>query len=543
MRDRALWLSPPVLALLAAALVNAVWLAAFLAGLLWGDAQYVFPKGLRDVIAARLTVRGVDLTTPAVIAYDVALVLGPLVPLLFPAFRQWARREGELAAAWLAVHRGLAVRIAVAAAATAIVFVPLSDLTRLPYTQERVRWATDWFPLPVPIDPPLLVRTEYLLTRVLDARYVFVLVTLAFHGLVAAFLIRAFGGMRAAVPVALAYLAVAANWRSFYFLNGAEAELPAAAFGLMGLVAVTRGRYVGAVWAFLVGSLFKATVLYYAFAATGLVLWWIARRRVRAAELPWGLAVASGLVVLLFWTGLLYNAFQLRGGGYLFATQAYTFVVTPLTVFVADLVANYPAQTALALAGVVWSRLDRVRWAVLAAAILLLRSTAAVAGGYYTTFFIPVIAFLAAAFVVRMWEVPRRGRRLAAGVAAAALAVSVAVYAALPAKSSWISRASSGWDGLIARLERDVPPGATVYFRKVSPRYDLERAGRRDLRFLELSEGEGQVATLSRDGPILYVAPYRDLRGADGPLAAAGYREIAPPFGSDDDPFVVLLKR
>lgn len=543
MRDRALWLSPPVVVLLAVALVDLVWLGIFLANLVAGDAQYVFPKGLRDVIAARLTVRGVDLTTPAVIGYDVALVAGPLVPLLFPEFRRWARSEGMLAAIWLRAHRTGLAQIAAVCVVVTIVFIPLSDLTRLPYTQERVRWATDWFPLPVPIDPPLLVRTEYLLTRVLDARYAFVLASLAFHGLLLAFLIRAFGGARQALPVGAAYLAVVANWRSFYFLNGAEAELPAAAFALIGLVAVTRRRYVPAVWAFLVGSLFKATTLYYGFAAVGLVAWWLARRRVRASDLPWGLAAASAAVIGLFWAGLLYNAFGLRGGGYLFATQAYTFVVTPLSVFAADLLTNYPAQAALALAGLVWPRDDRVRWIALAVAILVLRSTAAVAGGYYTTFFIPLMAYLGAGFVVRVWELPGFGRRLALAVSVAALAVNAATYAALPNKEGWISRANSGWEQLVSTLERDVPQGATVYFRKVSPRYDLERAGRRDLRFFELSEGEGQIATLSREGPVLYIAPYRDLRGADGPLAAIGYRELAPAFGSEDDRFVVLLKR
>lgn len=544
-RYRRLWLSPPVLILLWIAIVDLLWLIVFLFNLVAGDARYVFPQGLHDFIAARLTVRGVDLSIPAVTLYNVALVLGPLVPLLFADFRYWARAEGELAVAWARRHHTATIGILAGSIAVALAFIPLSDITRLPYLQDRVRWATDWFPLPVPIDPPLLVRTEYLLTRVIDARYSFVLAGLAFHGMLAAFLIRAFGGWPVAVPVGLVYFAVVANWRTLYFLNGAEAEFPAAAFALMGLVAVTRRRYVLGVWAFFVGLLFKETALFYGFAAIGLVVWWMARRRARLAELPWGLAVSCAVVVLLFWAGLLFNSFQLRGGGYLFSTSEYAFLVTSLSVFVADLVANYPAQIALAIVGLAWSVEDRLRWATLAGALLLVRSTTAAAGEYYTTFFMPLIGFLAAGFVVRLWSAGMSSpqRCLAIAACAGALAVNAVVYVALPDKASWTSRASSGWDSLISSLQREVPRGATVYFRKISPRYDLEHAERRDLTWFELSEGEAQLRTLSRPGPVVYIAPYRDLRGADGPLAALGYRELVPAFGpAGTDRFVVLLK-
>lgn len=546
-----MWYSPVTWSLGLIALVDLIWLGIFAFHLTAGDRSYVFPEGLRAFIASRLTIGGVDLTYPAVLAYNVFLVLGPLALLLFPSVRDWTGRLGGEVREAISSRPRRAWALLLASIVVALVFIPLADHTRLPFVQERVRWATDWFPLPTPVDPPLLVRTEYLLTRVLDARYTFVLAELAVHAILLGYLVRWYGGRRVALPVTLGYAAAAATFRSFYFLNGAEAELPAAAFGLMAYIEVGRRRYVPGVVLFFLALAFKPTAIYLALSAAGLVLWRLVRREARWRELPWREAGVAVVVVAAFWVGMLVNVLQLRGfgAGSLFAGPETPFFVHAASVFLGEFVTVYPVQVMLAVAGLVLAGRDRGFLAYLVVSTFVLRSTSPVAGGYYTTFFLPLWCLLAAGLLVRLWPLahsrsPLPRHAISALVATAALVGNAAAYAAMPDKADWITRANSGWGELIDDLARDTPRGAVVYFRKVSPRYDLERRGRADLRFFEIPERESEaLARLSRSGPVLYVAPYRDLRGADGPLGTLGYQVFTKPFGGRDDPYVILVKR
>ena len=147
----ALWYSPPTLLLLAVAGINLAWLVAFLVKLPT-DRQYVFPAGMENVVTSHLPSALARYTDLLMILFNVALAFAPLTLLLSPAFRRWAAPLGLEVAAWIRDRRRLLWTVVGIAVAVAIL-VPLSDHTRLPFTQERVRWATDWFPLPVPIIP------------------------------------------------------------------------------------------------------------------------------------------------------------------------------------------------------------------------------------------------------------------------------------------------------------------------------------------------------------------------------------------------------
>src|SRR3990167_9326429 len=154
--------------------------------------------------------------------------------------------------------------------------------------------------------------------------------------------------------------------------------------------------------------------------------------------------------------------------------------------------------------------------------------------------------------MVRLWAAGRvtlagfaaSRRQLAVAVAAVVLVANAFGFANL-ASGDWMTRANANWDALVARLDRELPAGTTLYFRKVSPRYDLERRGRTDIRFRELIEGPlDTVKVLSAPGPILFIALRSDLDPL-GDLSRLGYGEVVPPFGDPKDPagqYVVLLK-
>jgi hypothetical protein len=423
--------------------------------------------------------------------------------------------------------------------------VPLADYARLPFIQERVRLATDWFPLPTPIDPPLLVRFQYLLTRMLDARYSFALGNLVFHGIFLAFLVRFFGGVRVLVPVVLAYVGVASHYRFFYFLNGAEAELPAAVFGLIGLVRVTERSLVSGIFWLTASLLLKPSGIFFALSAVLLTLWRLLRRRLRWAEVPWGLVAVSFGVLVPFYVGLAWLVHRNRGVTESFGGPDSPFFIYTCSTFGKEFLTFYPVQFALAIVGLfvapkAWRQLGYI-----ALSVFFLRCLVHVAGGSYTIFFIPLAVVLIAGVFVRIWNGARPLWRWTAVLGAFAILLSANVTWYLRnVDDAYISRANSGWDNLVERLRREVPQGATVFFRKVSPRYDLVRNGRSDLTFLQLPEHPGEaLERLAKPGPVLYMAPYQDFRGTDGPLAALGYREFAAAFGGHDEwRFVVLLK-
>jgi hypothetical protein len=548
------WLSPVVWLLLLVAAVNTVWSAVFVFNYAFGDRQYVFPAGLYALLAPLLTIRGVDLTFPVVLVYNLSLAVAPLGLLIWPSARDWCERSGASASDRLTRHRASIPMLVAATLATVAVLILIADQTRLPFVQERVRWATDWFPLPTPIENPLFVRYQYILASVLDARFSFLLGNAVFYAILFGFLIDHFGASKA-LPVGLAMLGVIAHFRFVYFLNGAEAELPAAILGLVGFFLVARRELVGGLMVLTIALMFKPTAIYYAISAGLLVLWWLIRREIPIRRVPWRLAMTAVVALIPFYIGFAYYVVLQRGGTYIFDRPSNPFFVQTASIFLNEFLTVYPAQVAVALFGLVVLPKDRGLLTFLVVSLFLTRSTYTVGGGYYTVFFLPVWVLLAARCLI--WLQGRISATRPRAVAMAAVFVLLVAGSAADYLVSrgdlWVNRSNTHWDQLIANLREEIPPGATVYFRKLSPRYDLVRSGRRDLRFFEISEDRDTALTaLAAPGPILYMAPYVDLDGPDGPLKGYGYQEVSPPLGyrdvyaaSSEDKFriVVLLKR
>lgn len=535
--------SPATWLIAAVAIVNAAWLVVFVANLSFGDRLYVFPRGLHDILGPRLTIRGIDLSTPVLVLYNLALALLPLTLLLFPEVRRWCAEIGRDARMWSRDRRRVAWAIGIAIVLTAV-FIVLADHSRLPFVQERVRWATDWFPLPTPIDPPLLVRTEYFVTRIVDARYSFMLADLAFHAGFFVYLVRYFGGRRALVPVALGYVVALSSYRELYYFNGAEAEIPAAVFGLVGLLEVAKGRWGSSSVSFVVGMLFKVTAAFYALPALALIGWRVIRRQLRPRELPWGLAAMSLFITGAFYVGLVLYAFVLRGGLYLVqgaGDTGGTFFIHSVSMFVGEFVTAYPVQTGIAVAGAIWPARDAALLRYAAIGTLLARCIPSASGGYYTMFFVPLWALLAASLFVRLAASRPSWSRTIPPIAAT-LAVSSAIVVGIadaPQRADFPTRVNLGWDGVVATLDRATPHGATVLFRAISPRYDLERRGRHDLNFRDVGESnEATLAQLAQPGPTLYIAPLSDL----GNPSLPGYHLVTRFGGAMGDRYIAYLK-
>lgn len=533
--------SPVVLLLAAASAVNAAWLAIFVYNVVAGDLQYAFPRGLRSLLAGLLTVRNVDLSLAAVVLYNGALVVGPLVLLAVPALRQWSLSLGRETVGWLRAERWRIAWLITAALVILGLAIFLGDHTRLPFTQERVRWATHWFPLPAPIENPLFVRFQYLLASLFDARYSFVLGNMVFHAVFFAFLVWYLGGTRVLLPAALAYVGVAGHYWFLWYLNGAEAELPAGVFGVMGFLLIARSKFVPGTFALTFALLLKPAGVYYALAAGGLLAWRWLRREADPRQMPWPLVLVSIAVLVPFYVGFVYYVVVLRGGVYIVDRPESPFFVTTFTAFAREFLTVYPIHMILAVAGLLWSRLDRWTLAYLFVSVFLMRSTYTVGGGYYQMMFLPLWALLVAGLLVRFWE--WQGLRRWVPVAVVVLVLAVADVGSYLISRDFLTRSTGNWDQLIVKMRTELPQGATVYFRKVSPRYDLVRQGRTDLVFVELKEGEDATKQLtSPSRGALVIAPVFDFEEEGRGLTRLGYTEFAAPFGGAGG-FVVYHRR
>lgn len=558
--QRALWYSPPTLFLLFVALVNLLWLAAFMAKL-GSDRQYVFPAGMALEITSRMPSALAPYVDPLVIAFDLALALAPLSPLLFPSYRRWAAPLGVECAGWLGSGRRLAWSFAGIVVATAVL-VAVADHTRLPFIQERVRWATDWFPLPIPIIPGQIVRLEYFLTRVFDARYTFVLLSAAFLGVLVIQILRYWGGSRVAVPVLAGVAAVLVHSSPFYYLNGAEGALAGATLGLIGVLQVAARRYVGGAVILMAAMLIRPEEFFYAALAAILVGWRLARRPVHARDIPWGFGALCIGIVLLHTSGGFAHEWLTQTPGVRDIPSPFAplefyrpggFYVGPAGRFLGEFVRTYPLQLLLTIGGILWAPRDRGLMAFLLVGMTALRPVLGVSGGYYTMLFVPIWALASAGLMVALWDAGRwhigklalNSRAVGSAVAGTVLVVNAFGFADL-AHGPWTTRANTNWEGVVERLEQELPIGTTLYFRRLSPRYDLERAGRTDITFRELEEGfAGAVRLLSAPGPIALVVARSDLPSV-GEVSRLGYSDVVPAIGDARDPeaqFVFLLKR
>ncbi len=487
-------------------------------------------------IARRLVVDGLDFTSPLVLGYNLALALAPLALFLIPDFRALCCEAAAVGAERLG-RAGTAPLLAAGSLLVAAAYLVVWPDALLPFSQERVRWFTDQIPDATPLDQPLLVRAQYLLRLAVDIRWTLPLLNALFPVALLWGLAALFGGGPAVAAICVVFL----GWGPLHNSTGADGELAAATFGLLGLLAVVRGRVRLGVFFLWFALLWKATALYYVVAAAGFLL---SRRGQRE---PWQ-GLRSPAVAALGGFLLLYYAnyavlLGRRGVGYLVYAAGQPFFVYPLERFGADLVGVYLAATALAIAGLLLSARRIPALLYLAAGLVALRCTSRVAGGYYTLFFAPLLAALAAVLFARLLEKHGTARRaVVAALVIGALVVNAAGFARW--REQDLSRRNLGWDALVRDLAADLPRGAQVLYREASPRYDLIRVGRADLRFVYLPEDrEATLTLLESPGPKAYLAPASDLDAdAKRRLAESGFRVLRTPFGPPGKPFVALVR-
>jgi hypothetical protein len=485
-------------------------------------------------IAQRLVIDGFDLMSPLVLGYNLAIALAPLALFLIPDFRALCCEASGAGAERL--KRDIPLLAAGSLLVVAAYLMVWPDAL-LPFTQERVRWFTDQIPDALPVDQPLLVRAQYFLRQLANIRWTLPL----FNALFPVALLWGLAALFGSGPAVAATFVVFLGWGPLYNSTGADGEVPAAVFAVLGLLAVLRGRVRIGVFFLWFALLWKVTALYYVVTAAGFLL---ARTNLRESwhALRSPAVVAMGGFLLLYYANYTVLLGR-RGVGYLVHEASQPFFVYPLERFGAELFTVYLAATALALAGLLLGSRRMPALIYVTVALLALRCTARVAGGYYTLFFAPLLACLVAALFARLLEMERPTRRaVVVALIIGALAVNAAGFAR--AREQGLSRRALGWDPLIRELAANLPRGAQMLYRKASPRYDLIRIGRDDLRFAYLPEDrEATLALLESPGPKAYLGPVADLDGgANRRLAERGFRVLRAPFGPPDQRFVALVR-
>lgn len=485
-------------------------------------------------IARCLVVDGLDLTSPLVLGYNLAIALAPLALFLIPDFRALSC---EVSAAGSERLKGTFPLLATGSLVLVSAYLVAWPDALLPFAQERVRWFTDQIPDALPVDQPLLVRAQYLLRLVADIRWTLPMLNALFPVVLLWGLAAVFGGG----PAVAATLVIFLGWGPLYNSTGADGEVPAATFALLGLLAVLRGKVrIGAFFLWF-ALLWKATALYYVVTAAGLLLA-SRNRRVSWHALRSPAVVAMGGFLLLYYANYVVLLGR-RGVGYLVHDAVQPFFVAPLERFGADLFTLYLAATTLALVGLLLGSRRMPALLYVTMALVALRCTARVSGGYYTLFFAPLLACWVAVLFAQLLEKGRSTRRTAvAALMIGALAVNTAGLSW--GKEQGLSRRTLRWDPLVRELAADLPRGAQILYRKASPRYDLIRVGRNDLRFEYLPEDrEAALALLESPGPKAYLGPASDLDvETNRRLAESGFRVLRAPFGPPAQRFVVLVR-
>ena len=485
-------------------------------------------------IARRRVIEGLDLTSPLVLGYNLVIALAPLALFLIPDFRALCCEVSAAATERLKRHFPVLATGSLVVVAAYLVVWPDA---LLPFAQERVRWFTDQIPVAVPLDQPLLVRAQYLLRLVADIRWTLPLLNALFPVALLWGLAALFG----AGPAVGAALVVFLGWGPLYNSTGADGEVPAAGFALLGLLAVLRGRTRVGVFFLWFALLWKATALYYVVTAAGFLLASRHRASWRALRSP--AVVAMSGFLLLYYSN--YAAlFGRRGLVYVVKDASQAFFVYPLERFGADLFMLYLPATALSLACLLLRSRQMPALLYVAVALVALRCTARFAGGYYTLFFTPLLAGLVSALFA--WLLERDGpprRAVVVTLVVGALVLNGAGF--VRAREGSLSRRTLDWDSLIRELAADLPRGTEVLHRKASPRPDLIRLGRGDLRFTYLPEDrEVTMALLESPGPKVYLGPVADLDvETNRRLAESGFRVLRAPFGPPGQRFVVLVRQ
>lgn len=528
--------SPPSLLVLSFCAVNCTYTAIVTWRILHGDVYSVVPPS----VARRLLIGGMDLSGPLAIAYNAFFAVAPLA--LLP-MRDFSALAGEAVALMRArLPRGWTLWPLMAASLLiAGVYVASWPEAILAFHDERVRWFTDQVPDATPVDQPLLVRAQYLARLVGDVRYTLPLL----NGLFPAALLwglAIYFGRRSALPVSLAALLVFTSPAPVFYSTGADAEVAAAVFGLLGILAMGRQRWRLGVFLLWVALLFKVTGLYYA--GTGIALFLRSRRLGKVEWREMASPVLLGMVGLTLLYYLNYAVYVgRRGVTYAVHTTSSSFFFFPATVFAHELVTRYAAITILiALAWI----LVRPRRSVLICVPLLLfalRCTALPAGGYYTLFFAPVMAWLVSelfvwAFATRprvaAWAVP-----LVTGAALVSHAVSF-----VDLREALVTPRTMRWDAVVDAIDVALPARGEVLYRRVSPKYELLKRNRQDATFIYTTEDPAETERkLTAPGAKVYLAPVSDLDDvARQRLIANGFRPLLQDLGPRRSPFLLWFK-
>lgn len=528
--------SPPSLLVLGFCAVNCVYTAIVTWRILHGDVYGVVPPS----VARRLVIGGVSLSGPLAIAYNAFFAVAPLVLLRLRDFGALASEAVTIMRERLRGGWALWLLIAVSLVIVAV-YVASWPEAILPFEDERVRWFTDQVPDATPVDQPLLVRAHYLARLVGDVRYTLPLLNALFPGALLWGLAIYFGP-QSALPVSLAALLVFTNPVSVLYSTGADAEVPAAVFGILGVLAVGRQRWRLGVFLLWFGLLFKVTGLYYAGAGAALILWsmWLGRVAWRELKSPMILCMA-GLTVLYYLNYAVYVVH--RGVTYAIHTTPYSFFFFPATVFAREFVTTYAAISMLIALAWILVRERRPLLICVPVFVFALRCTALPAGGYYTLFFIPVMAWLVSELFV--WAFAERAC-VAAWVVPVVVGAALAYHAEsfVEKREAFTTPRTMQWNAVVGAIDAALPPGGEVFYRKVSPKYDLLKRGRRDATFIYTTEVPGETERrLTAPGAKVYLAPVDDLDdAARRRLTANGFRPLLKDLGSRTSRFVLWSK-
>lgn len=528
--------SPPSLLVLSFCAVNCIYTAIVTWRILHGDVDSVVPPS----VARRLFIGGVDLGWLLAIAYNAFFAVAPLALLPMRDFNALAGEAVALMRARL--PRGWTLWLLIAASLViAAVYVASWPEAMLAFHDERVRWFTDQVPDATPVDQPLLVRAQYLARLVGDVRYTLPLLNALFP-VALLWGLAIYFGRRSALPVSLAALLVFTSPMPVFYSTGADAEVAAAVFGLLGILALGRQRWRLGVFLLWFALLFKVTGLYYA--GTGIALFLRSRR---LGKVEWREMTSPVLLGMAGLTLLYYLNYAIyvgrRGVTYAVHTTSSAFFFFPATVFAHEFVTRYAAITVLiALAWI----LVRPRPSFLICVPLLLfalRCTALPAGGYYTLFFAPVMAWLVSelfvwAFATRprvaAWAVP-----LVTGAALVSHAVSF-----VDLREALVTPRTMRWDAVVDAIDVALPAGGEVLYRRVSPKYELLKRNRQDATFIYTTEDPAETERrLTAPGAKVYLAPVSDLDDvARQRLIANGFRPLLQDLGPRRSPFLLWFK-
>jgi len=232
-----------------------------------------------------------------------------------------------------------------------------------------------------------------------------------------------------------------------------------------------------------------------------------------------------------------------RGVTYAIHTTPYSFFIFPARVFAHDFVTTYAAISILVALAWILVRERRALLICVPMLVFALRCTALPAGGYYTLFFVPLMAWVVAELFV--WGFAERPR-VAAALVPLVVGLSLGFHADVfvVKRAAFTTPRTMKWNAVVGAIDAALPRGGGVFYRKVSPKYDLLKRGRGDATFTYTTEDPAETERrLTAPGAKVYLAPVEDLDdAARRRLIANGYRPILEDLGSPTSKFALWAK-